>query len=471
MLDRWLKRWSWRNLRIASGAQEWLRRRFTPAGQAVLAGTLAAGVFGIDTRMTAAHQAFALGAALLLIAALGRLRGARGLSAMRRLPRRASAGEPCHYRVRLQHTGTRLLTGLALAERLPDPRPNKAAFLTTRAPIEARLNPLERLLGYPRWEWMVRQGRRLEPQPPLPLRDLAPGEAIEQRMTLVPTRRGPLRLDALVAARTEPLGLMRRELPLAAGDRLLVLPRRYPVPALRQAGRRRLQPGGVNLAAAVSDSKEFIGLRDYLPGDSPRDIHWAAWARSGEPVVKEYQDELFSRQALILDSFVDDGADGHTAPGEREFECAVSVAASLVEPLSRAGAREDALLDLMFVAGRAHRVTGGRGLASTDHMLEILASLPADHHGHFATLGELVLAQAAQLSACICVLLRWDPPRQDLVRRLRALGLPVQVLLVAGPDLADPPPGTIRVEPDDPASALARLGAAAQTPPLQPQLA
>lgn len=465
----WLKAWSWHNLRAASAVQERLRRRFTSAGQAVLAATLSAGLFGLDTRMTAAYQVFAFGTALLLVAALGTGRRAPTLTSNRRLPRHATVGEPCEYRVSLRNTGDRPLAALGLAERLPDPRPSRALFLAARAPIEARLNRIERLFGYPRWEWLVRQGRVAEARTPLPLPALAPGERIEQSLCVTPTRRGWLRLDTLIAVRIEVLGLMRREtmLPGSGSDRVLVLPKRYRVPPLPQPSHRRLQPGGVNLAAAVGDSREFMGLRDYLPGDSPRHIHWAAWARSGKPVVKEYQDEFFSRQALILDSFLAgatdaadaaDAANGAPMALDPVFECAISVAASLVEPLQRAGASQDALLDLLFVADRAHSLTGGRGLLSTDAMLEVLAGLEPKRGGDFNRLAEFVLSRAPQLSAGICVLLAWDAPRQQLVRRLRAIGLPLRVLLIRASGTADPSASIIHVDPNDPEPALAKLG-------------
>ena len=456
MNDAWLKGWSWHNLRIASGVQERLRRRFTNAGQAILATTLSAGLFGLDTRMTAAYQVFALGAALLLVAAVGTLRRERGLSSKRQLPRHATVGEPCRYLIGLHHKGRRPLTGIAIAERLPDPRPDRATFLAARAPIEARLHPVERLFGYPRWEWLVRQGRRAEPQRPTQLPIIAPGEHIEAALDITPTRRGWLRLDALVAARTDVLGLMRRETPLSGNARVLVLPRRYPVPPLPQPGHRRLQPRGINLASAVGDSREFMGLRDYLPGDSPRHIHWAAWARSGEPVVKEYQDEFFSRQALILDCFTDDNS--RPADAEASFECAISVAASLIEPLNRAGAKQDALLDLMFVANHAQTVTAGPGRFSTAAMLEVLACLEPNRGGNFSGLSELVLGQTPQLSAAICVLLAWDRPRRELVRHLQAIGLPLKVLLLSGQAVADQSSPLIQVDPRHPEPALARLG-------------
>jgi uncharacterized protein (DUF58 family) len=458
-LATWLQRWSWRNLRIASGLQEYLRRRFTPAGQTLLAGTLAAGLFGLDTRITAAHQAFALGGALLLVAAAGTRRPASSLQARRRLPRHATVGQPCRYRLRVVNAGRRSARDLDICERLPDPRPDLASFLASRAPVEAGVNPVERLFGYARWEWLVRRARRAEPQRPVPLADIPPGGSIELQMTMTPLRRGWLRLDALIAARSDVLGLMRRETPVDGGDRVLVLPRRYPLRPLPPPGRRRLQPGGVSRASTVGESQEFIGLRDYLPGDSPRHIHWAAWARCGEPVVKEYQDEYFSRQALVLDSFIgDDGA------REAAFECAVSVAASLVEPLTATAGAQDRLLDLIFVADHAHAITGGRGVLSTDVLLELLACLVPKRCEDFSPLSQTVIAQTAQLSACLCVLLTWDPPRQALVARMRAFGVPVTVLLLQqrtdaalGPDPMTNGARLLLVDPADPAPALASL--------------
>ncbi len=432
----WIRRWSWRGLHALSGLQERLRRRFTPAGRVLLAGTFAAGLFGVDTRQSLSFQAFSLGAALLLLAWLGSLRRPRGIHANRQLPRYATVGEVCRYRVEVENRGVRPAGGLTLSEELPDPRPSLEFFLNTPVAGESRANPVDRLFTYPRWHRLLQLGVRAAASPARPLADLAPGSRQTVEMELTPRRRGVLRLDALRIARSEPLGLGWSAQRTAPPQRLLVLPRRYPVPPQRPPGRRRLQPGGVSLASAVGDSREFIGLRDYRPGDSPRHIHWAAWARSGEPVVKEYQDEYFSRQALILDSFAGPRR-------EADFEAAVSVAASFVEPLQGG----DALLDLMFVADRAYTFTGGRGLISPRGLLEVLACVGPGGEGGFDSLGDAVLRQASRLSACLCVLLAWDGPRRALVARLRALGLPLRVLVVGAP--APLEPGPMADRPDD----------------------
>jgi uncharacterized protein (DUF58 family) len=448
--ERVIKAWSWLNLRIASAGQNWLRRHFTPAGQGVLAATFAAGLVGIDTRLSAAHQAFAFGAALLFVAWLGTLTPLPKVQVQRRLPSRAAVGEPARFRVQVRNSGRRTAAGLSLHERLADPRPSLNTFLDHRAPVEARLNPFERLLGYPRWEWLIRSARGAEPQPPAPLPAIGPSGELALELALTPTRRGWLHLDGLVLGRIDPLGLMRRERIAANAGRVLVLPRRFPVPTLRPPGRRRLQPGGIELAASRGDSREFMGLRDYLPGDSPRHIHWAAWARCGEPVAKEYRDEYFSRQALLLDTC--------PAPGDdpARFETAVSVAASLLAPLAEHPNGPDGLLDLILYAGGVRILTAGRGLLSTAAMLELLACIEPQPAAGLAHLADTIANRATQQSACLCVLLCWDAPRRELVAALRRAGLPVTLLLIADRD-AHTAADLIPVDPDDPAPALARL--------------
>jgi uncharacterized protein (DUF58 family) len=337
-------------------------------------------------------------------------------------------GQAVRYGVELTNLAARAADHLELEETLPDPRPGWDDFERAgRAPKRGG-SPLGRLSVYPLWRSLLSQGRWAE-APAVSLPHLGPGGVVVAELRLVPRRRGLLRLGALRVARPEPLGLGLSAARVGEADRLLVLPRRYPVAPQRMPGRRRLQPGGVRLASSVGDSREFIGLRDYRPGDSPRHIHWAGWAHSGEPVVKEYQDEYFSRQALVLDSFV--------VPGrEADFEAAVSVAASLVEPLQG----PDALLDLMFCADRVHALTAGRGLASTRLLLETLACVRPAERGDFAVLGRSVMGHAPRLGGCLCVLLDWDTVRRDLVGRLRALGVEVRVLVVGGAGPLDPGP-------------------------------
>ena len=85
---------------------------------------------------------------------------------------------------------------------------------------------------------------------------------------------------------------------------MLVYPRYHTLDSLPLPIGRRYQPGGIPLASEVGDSLEFVGTREYREGDPPRKIDWRSYARLGRPVVKEYQEEYFSRIALVLDTYL-----------------------------------------------------------------------------------------------------------------------------------------------------------------------
>ncbi len=241
-------------------------------------------------------------------------------------------------------------------------------------------------------------------------------------MELVPLRRGILRFTGVTVARPDPLGLFRSFSKVAAPQTVLILPKRYPLPPIALPGAMKYQEGGVALAANVGRSEEFVALRDYRHGDPLRHIHWRSWAKTGKPIVKEFEDEFFVRHALVLDTFTDE-------PHSEVLEEAVSVAASFACTVLT----QESLLDLLFVGNQSYCFTAGRGLGQADQMLEILASVQNCADKKFDALEHLVLNHISVVSGCICVLQRWDEARRKFVEKLHALGVPVLVLVVVRP--------------------------------------
>jgi uncharacterized protein (DUF58 family) len=438
--------WRLRNFARVYAASRWLRRRFTPAGRALLGLLGAAAVLGLDTRRTMAFQLFALAAALLLLAWLTSLQRRRPAVALERsTPALATVGEPfaCRYRLRCQ--GVRALTGLRLRDELADDYPSAAQLARKTDLPDEPLNWFDRRVGYPRWLAAVRR-RRGADLDELQLPRLAPGSVHEIAVSVTPLRRGTLRFDRGRLLHADPLGLVNAVTDCELPGEVLVLPRVHPVPALRLPGERRFQRGGVSRSLNVGDSQEFVQLRDYRPGDPLRHIHWRSFARRGEPVVKEFQDEYFTRYALVLDTF---GA--HVdAPC---FEAAVSVAASFVAAMDT----REALLDLLFVEDRAYRLTAGRGVGQPLELLRVLAAVEPAPRTDFALLAEHVLGQAERLSACVVVLLGLDAGRRDLVERLRSRGVRPIVLAIAAGATRSGDPAVHWVDPADVAGALRKV--------------
>lgn len=411
-----------RALRFFSALDHGLRERLTLAGWLVLCAAGAAAVAGVDTTQTVTYRAFTFLAALLLVAYCASLLLRAPLSARRELPRYATAGEPCRYRVVLDNPGPRPLQGARVHERFHDPRPAYREWLLAREPGEGQRNWWDRTVGYFRWRWLIE--RRLPGDlAPGELRALAPGERQVLEMGFTPRRRGRIALAGLTLARPEPLGLVNglSRLPLEA--RLIALPKRYRLPQVALPGKRKFQPGGVSLAASIGDSEEFLALRDYRPGDPLQRVHWKSYARTGKPVVKDYQDEFFERHALVLDTAgPKDGSGGNDAA----FEDAVALAASFVYTLDT----HECLLDLLFVGGEVRAYTAGRGQMQAEHMLEVLAAVGPSAQEDFAGLARAVVARRASLSSVILILLSWDDERRKLAAAMQATGAEVRALLV-----------------------------------------
>ena len=405
----------------------WFKQRFTNAGLTLVGLLVLASVFGVNTRANLAYQLAALATGLLAVAMLSALWFRCNVSIRRRLPRYASDGDPLSYVVEVKNHSRRVQRGLLLQEQV---RMSALPAVTADG---------GRLVGYSNWVAAVRRQTGAHPRP-VPVPDLAPGGCVEVSVQWRPLRRGYVRLAGCTLLRPDAMGLFHGRKRMQLRESLLVLPKRYAVNWSARAGALRDKPGGLSQTASTSGAEEFAALREYRPGDPLRHIDWKGWARLGVPIVKEFFETCFVRQALILDTWLPQGA-----PTER-FEAAVSVAASFVAggPALTRGA-----LDLIFVGTSVHRVSAGTGVGSVDGVLEALACVEARPEENFSLLEDCIDSRAGELSACVCVLLAWDEQRRSLVARLRGAGVPVLVLLMDNGDAnANPAPGPMADQPD-----------------------
>ena len=329
------------------------------------------------------------------------------ISATRDLPRLATAGESITYRVTLQNTGKRKLTSAALLDMPPDNRPSFPLFTQSREPGEDKRNIFDRTFCYYRWEWLQRTLTLFSNKTSPPLTILRAGETSSINLTLTPNKRGIITLHDLRVCLPDPFGIFQRcRKAKTPKDKLIVLPHRYRLPLLDLPGSARFQLGGEAASSTIGQSGDFTSVREYRPGDPIRHIHWKSWARTGKPIVKEYEDVFFPRYGLVLDTF---------APAEE----AVSVAASFAASIDT----RETLLDLMFIRDEAYVFSAGRGEERIDKMLEVLAGVTCEPHNDFDALQKLVLRYRDELTACICIFTGWSEERRNTVKRLHQSGI------------------------------------------------
>jgi uncharacterized protein (DUF58 family) len=398
----------------------WLRERLTPAGLVIVALTSFAGAFGVDTQSNLAHMVFALGGSLVAVDAvtvfLMRRRAPR-LTVRRHLPEFVTCGEPARYRIEVRNEGPSPAPSCRLVEQMHQPWPSPASMQHHRS--QSGTNRFDRQVGYPAFLDTLRRLRVFDVAR-IDVPALLAGQRADIDVPVQASARGLAAFQRLWLVMAGPLGVVEARVPVTATEATLpVLPIRLPVEIPPASSHRLLQPGGISLAQHVGDTEEFRSLRDYRPGDPMRAIHWRSFARTGKPLVREFQEEFFSRHALVLDTAA-------AYPFAPAFETAVSMAAWLVARPRDA----DSLLDLMFVGDRVHRLTAGRGLGGADSLLRILASVAPSPAESIEPLLATLERNAAQVSSLVAIFLVWDEPRQNAVRRLLARGIRPTVLVV-----------------------------------------
>jgi uncharacterized protein (DUF58 family) len=264
-----------------------------------------------------------------------------------------------------------------------------------------------------------------------PVLALAPAASADAALTILPLKRGLYLWSGWRVFSTFPFGLFRTGVrPAANGGTpargpLVVYPHFHPLTSIDVPISARYQPGGIAFSSNVGESPEYIGNREYRPGDSTRHLDHRAWARLAAPVVKEYQEEYYCRVALVLDTYVA----GRQRPGPDGFpnlEAAVSLSAAIADALTRG----EYIIDIFAAGPELYVFRAGRHTAHFENVLEILASVDACRANPFRKVTPALADELGNLSSVICVLLDWDADRARLIRTAAEVGCSVKVVII-----------------------------------------
>jgi uncharacterized protein (DUF58 family) len=139
---------------------------------------------------------------------------------------------------------------------------------------------------------------------------------------VVPTRRrGVISVGPVRTVRGDPIGLFRKELIWAEQIDLYVHPRTISIPSMSTGFIRDLE--GNPTRDLTNSDVSFHALREYVPGDERRTIHWKSTAKTGTYMVRQFEE---SRRSHLMVALSLAEADYAT---DDEFEMAVSAAGSL----------------------------------------------------------------------------------------------------------------------------------------------
>lgn len=160
------------------------------------------------------------------------------------------------------------------------------------------------------------------------------GDEIRLEYGLRPTARGRWTLGPATATLGDPFGLLLSTRPFGSTTTVTVWPATVPLPV--HAARSLGIVSDVASGARTASADDAV-LREYVPGDDPRRVHWATAARRGQLMVRSDEGAglppvtvLFDRG--LLPAHVDGKPEAtHTrGRGEWAVECCASIATSLV---------------------------------------------------------------------------------------------------------------------------------------------
>ncbi|MFV2115763.1 DUF58 domain-containing protein [Micromonospora sp. LOL_025] len=323
-----------------------------------------------------------LGAVALtvLLTAVVTSRGSMRLDVRRAVhPQRVERGRPALARLRVRHTGRRRHPG----------------FLAT-----------DSLGGVTR---TVR------------VRALLPGAEVTHHYELPTARRGVCVVGPLVLHRRDAFGLVDNRLATGGTATLRVHPRQLPA-RVRVGGYPRHHHEGPVPDRSLRGSVELQDVREYVPGDEIRHLHWKATARSGRLMVRDLADPRRSRLTVLLDDR------SHALPAA-VFEEAVDLTASLLCAAARGGQ----LARLVTASGR--ELTVGGAAEQLVDLLDLLCELGQD-----APPPTTLLPGTSGGGGGALVVVTAGGTDLDPVARLRRRFDPITVVALTGADVAVPAP-------------------------------
>lgn len=155
----------------------------------------------------------------------------------------------------------------------------------------------------------------------IPVPPLHAGQEHRIGLSLNAPPRSRIAIESLSIQQAGPFALTCHEQRLCTGPTVHIHPRTVSLPYSLTGRFQNLD--GDDLPGIADDGISFQGLRPYVPGDDMRGVHWLSTAKTGVPMIRQYDRTRCSTTLLCFDSNASDYSD------REEFELAVSVVASI----------------------------------------------------------------------------------------------------------------------------------------------
>ncbi|MGB7731138.1 MAG: DUF58 domain-containing protein [Candidatus Acidiferrum sp.] len=196
-------------------------------------------------------------------------------------------------------------------------------------------------------------------------------ETVKQIVPLRFARRGLYRQEAFRIITRFPFGFLQKARRLDSASEALVYPSVEATPEFLE-----VLPGiqGAIESLAKGRGQDLYALRNYLPNDSARHVHWKASARLGSLMVREFAREDDTRVVLVLDPHSDAVRPGASADEVERFERTVDLCAAIAWSFHEGGA----LMEFRSASAAVPMAPATDNIFAVLRQLAVVQPLPID---------------------------------------------------------------------------------------------
>ena len=178
--------------------------------------------------------------------------------------------------------------------------------------------------------------------------------------------------------------------------------------------------------STMGTGMEFASCREFRFGDNPRHIHWASWARTMTPVVREMCDEGRPTVSVIFDNCFSVNLLTKYTDIQPNFELSISLLAGVSQYMKNKKYR----IKNLMIGSDIHDFQESSPDDIHDKILDLSCDIQDIRKLETMELGNHVLDILSSTKGAFIILQNWDSSRKTLVKKLYDSGIPVRVLLL-----------------------------------------
>ncbi|MCG2760915.1 MAG: DUF58 domain-containing protein [Candidatus Delongbacteria bacterium] len=279
-----------------------LRLKITAFGIIVFSVCIISGFAGLNIFVSELYRISALSFSLIIISYFSKIKKFPEITAGVFFDKQFHTEEPSKYGIKIFDHSNKDLFDLEIIPVTEKLVPSKEDFINIKEPEEQNRNLWDRHIYYFRWIWHILKLHKADFHS-IRIKLIKAESFVSIDGDFLPVKRGKIKFDGFYVVKKDLFGIFTSYKFFEAKDNIVILPKKTIIETrlkkqiLTDTERKNRSSSNHLYKHKIGD---FIGLRDYVPGDPFKNIHWKTWAKTDKPAVIEKGVEKTKEYLVVL---------------------------------------------------------------------------------------------------------------------------------------------------------------------------